>query len=90
MNKREVVEEYLYALCTEIDLCEDASDPYDCEEKDGLLAAGDGLIHYVKYEPGTEGYEQYWPEGWLYKTPSDAQVEKLYPAAIKFFDIEGS
>ena len=88
IDKRELVEEYLSSLCLEIELCEQASDPYDCDEKDHLLLLGDGLIHYVEYEPGSEEWENFYPEGWLYKTPTNAQVEKLYPKAIEHFEID--
>ena len=86
MNKREMVETYLNGLCQELDLMEMAHDPYPVpeDEQDAVLGKARGLISYTKYEPGTPEWEGFAPEGWLWTTPSDAQVEEIYPDAQRY------
>lgn len=88
MNKREIVEEYLNALCLEIETCHDMNDPYPCptEDEDRIMKASLGLISYTQYEPGSDEWEAFYPEGWLYQTPSDEQVERLFADAYKYFN----
>jgi len=86
MNKREVVEAWLNKMCLEIEMCVSASDPYPCEDEDDMLAEAEGLISYVKYDPGTDEWENFAPEGYLFDIPSNEQIERLYPKAKADFD----
>ena len=86
--KRELVEEYLRHICLAIELCESTNDPYPCEESDSWVKDADGLIEYIEYEPGSDNWENFLPEGWLYNEQADEQVEKLYPQALAEFESE--
>lgn len=87
MKKREVVEQWLKECCMELEIMQTANDPYppDEAEQDAILQPTDGLINYVEYEPGSDEWENFHSEGWLYTSPTDAQVEKLYPIADEYF-----
>jgi len=74
-TKRELVEQMLNSICRNIELCEGASDPYECEETDFFLEGTLGLIYPERYD------------GWYWKTPTKEQVEKLYLDACNHFEI---
>ena len=85
MSKREVVEDWLNSLCMEIEMCVSANDPYPCEDEDEMLAEAEGLISYVKYDAGSDEWENFAPEGYLFDSPSNEQVERLYEKAKAWF-----
>lgn len=74
-KKRELVELMLNSICRNIELCEGASDPYECEETDFFLEGTLGLIYHERFD------------GWYWKTPTNEQVEKLYPDALVHFEL---
>jgi len=76
-TKRELVEEMLNSICRNLDLCDGASEPYECEEESFFLEGTLGLV----YKP-----RQY--ADWEWNRPTNEQVEKLYPDALKHFEIE--
>ena len=87
MTKREIVEEWLHQICCNCEAyagMEDEYHPgeYDMEINELLRSAG-GLVSRVQYEPGTEEWENFESEGYLWETPSDEQVEELYPKALE-------
>lgn len=76
MNKREIVEEYLNNMALTVGMIIDANDPYPCDDElDEIIKDSLGLIEI-------EDRTGWWSE------PTDAQVEQLYPNALKWFDIE--
>jgi hypothetical protein len=75
-TKRELVEEMLNSICRNLDLCENASDPYDCEEEDFFLEGTLGLIWKERFS------------GWTWNRPTNEQVEKLYPDARIHFELD--
>ncbi len=90
-TKREVVEEWLNQLCSSCEGYKSMEDDYHPgeyeSEIDALVKLSEGLIHFVQYEPGSDEWENFDPEGWLWSTPSDAQVERLYSTALADLDI---
>lgn len=91
MSKREVVEEWLNQLCGNCEgyaSMEDDYHPGEYDAKiDGLITLSEGLIHLVQYESGSDEWENFEPEGYLWSTPSDEQVERLYQTALTDLDI---
>ncbi len=86
-DKRKTVEFWLDELCSSLESFESMEDDYHPGEYDSdkaeIVAETDGLIRHVSYEPGSDAWENFESEGWLWSTPSDAQVEALYPKALK-------
>ena len=84
-SKREVVEAWLHDICSSCESLKHAEDDYHPGEYDAdineMLRDADGLVSFVEYEPGTLEWENFEAEGYLWSTPSEAQVEKLYPKA---------
>jgi len=74
-TKRELVEEMLNSIAWNLDLCDGASEPYGCEEEAFFLEGTLGLIWHDRFD------------GWTWNRPTNEQVEKLYPDALKHFDI---
>jgi hypothetical protein len=87
-SKRELVEMWLHDICTSCESLATAEDDYHPGEYDAdieeMLKSADGLVSLVEYEPGSDDWENFEPEGYLWSTPTDAQVEKLYPLALQW------
>lgn len=75
-TKRQLVEEYLGSICTNLDMCDSASEPYGCEEESFFLEDTLGLVWKDSFA------------GWQCNRPSNEQVEKLYTVARAHFEIE--
>lgn len=88
LTKREAVENYLNNLCQTLELMENEYDPYPVpqDEIDDILKKAHGLIHYVKYDPSQEEWHNFEPEGWLFSSPNNIQVESIYREILKEYD----
>ncbi len=86
--KREVVEAWLHDICMSAESLAHAEDDYHPGEYDTeideMMKEAEGLVSFVEYEAGSREWEDFEPEGYLWQTPTDAQVEKLYPKAAEW------
>ncbi len=87
-EKRLLVEEWFNSLCQSCDILLSAEDDYHRGEHsaqiDEILAEAEGFISFVEYSPYSDEWENFEPEGYLWRSPNDSQVEKLYPKATKW------
>jgi hypothetical protein len=87
-NKRQLVEEWLHDICMTCEMFATMEDDYHPGEYDKeiaeLLDSALGLVSFVEYEPGSDEWESFEAEGYLWQSPTDGQVEKLYPAALQW------
>jgi hypothetical protein len=87
-NKRGLVEEWLHDICMSCEMFATMEDDYHPGEYDSeideMLADAEGLVNFMQYEPGSDEWENFDPEGYVWTSPSDAQVELLYPKALQW------
>lgn len=90
INKRKLVEQWLHEMCSSCEMFASMEDDYHPGEYDAeideMLADANGLITYISYSPGSDEWENFEPEGYLWSSPSHSQVEKLYPKAVAWFE----
>lgn len=85
INKRKIVEDWLHDVCISCETLASMEDDYHPGEYDTeideLLAATEGLVQLYGYEPGSDEWENFDPEGYLWSSPTDEQVERLFSHA---------
>lgn len=87
-EKRQLIEDWLNALCQDCEILASMEDDYHpgeyTKEIDEILSDAQGFINFVQYEPGSDEWENFDPEGYVWTRPNDAQLESLYPKALKW------
>jgi len=68
MTQRDIVENYLQLVVQAIELCEGASHPSPCDDRDYLLEGIEGCVYRAGNSEGVF---------WTWKVPSDREVELI-------------